>query len=404
MEHNMKIYEIGTGYTAIPAQMSAATEIVVEELTKAFLKMGFPVEILDIASADRAEHALPIREVPVPACFSGTDVQLGLMHKLKRVVYSVCLARALQKLLKAETEKVVLHFHNQYNLFFFLKLTPRALRKKACIAYTNHSGIWRLPWQEIEDTIRKRYFQEAECMHRADLVFVLNPETKENAVKHIGVPEERLVLIANGVNADVYRPLPLAEKQEAREKWGFHNGPVILQVGSVYENKGQLRTAEYLLPLLQKHPDLIYAYAGGIVDAEYQQKLCGFAQDHGLEQQIRYLGMLCPGKELNQLYNAATFLICASAYEGASLVLLEGLAAGIPVLVERNTPFSLGEGCILYTPEDSGKQLADLLSEDASPYKEYCEAARRNAVSRYGWERIAADYTAEFLNRMKSNV
>ena len=32
MEHNMKIYEIGTGYTPIPARMGAATEIVVEEV------------------------------------------------------------------------------------------------------------------------------------------------------------------------------------------------------------------------------------------------------------------------------------------------------------------------------------------------------------------------------------
>ena len=43
MVDNMKIYEIGTGYTPIPARISAATEIVVEELTKAFLKQNIPV-------------------------------------------------------------------------------------------------------------------------------------------------------------------------------------------------------------------------------------------------------------------------------------------------------------------------------------------------------------------------
>ena len=34
----MKIYEIGTGYTPIPAKVAAATESVVEELTKAFMQ------------------------------------------------------------------------------------------------------------------------------------------------------------------------------------------------------------------------------------------------------------------------------------------------------------------------------------------------------------------------------
>ena len=152
----MKIYEIGTGYTPIPAQMGAATEIVVEELTKAFLKCGQQVEIIDIAATDRAQTSLPIREVPVLKCFRGTDVQLGLMHKLKRVAYSVALAGELKKLLKQADEKIVLHFHNQYNLFFFLKMTPQRLRQKALLAYTVHSYIWHDPWEQIETQLKKR--------------------------------------------------------------------------------------------------------------------------------------------------------------------------------------------------------------------------------------------------------
>ena len=125
----MKIYEIGTGYTPIPATMGAATEIVVEELTKAFMQMNVPVEIIDIKAKERKENALPITEVWVPGCFAGTDIKLGIMHKLKRVVYSVCLAQKLKRILKAADEKIVLHFHNQYNMFFFLKLVPQQLRK-----------------------------------------------------------------------------------------------------------------------------------------------------------------------------------------------------------------------------------------------------------------------------------
>ena len=46
----MKVFEIGTGYTPIPATMGAATEIVVEELTKSFMKKGYDVCIVDIKS------------------------------------------------------------------------------------------------------------------------------------------------------------------------------------------------------------------------------------------------------------------------------------------------------------------------------------------------------------------
>lgn len=394
----MKIFEIGTGYTPIPAQISAATEIVVEELTKAFIKQNIPVEIVDIASDNRGVHKLPIREVKVPSCFSGTDVKLGIMHKLKRVVYSIALAAELRRSLRQTKEKTVLHFHNQYNLFFFLKLTPASLRKKAIIAYTNHSGIWRLAWNEIESTITKRYFQEAECMKQADLVFVLNEETKRNAMEHLSVTEDRIVVINNGVNTDVYCPLTEQEREAAKDKFGLQNSRVILQVGSVYENKGQIRSVEYLLPLLKKDKDLVFAYVGGIVDEEYQQQIAAFAQENSLADQVRYLGMVAPGKELNELYNTAVATILPSRYEGFSLVSVESCAAGVPVLVAKEGPIRLGAGSVCYAEETFTQIVEYMLNGSAEQLR---VDARNSAVNNYSWDKIAADYAAEFVQKEK---
>ena len=65
----MKIYEIGTGYTPIPAQVAAATESIVEELTKAFMAQNINVEIIDICAQNRAPHDLPITEVATRSGF-----------------------------------------------------------------------------------------------------------------------------------------------------------------------------------------------------------------------------------------------------------------------------------------------------------------------------------------------
>ena len=394
----MKIYEIGTGYTPIPAQISAATEIVVAELTKAFLKQNIPVEIIDISSDSRAGTELPIREVPVPGVFTGTDVHLGIMHKLKRVVYSVALAGVLKGLLKKTQEKIVFHFHNQYNMFFFLKLVPRKLRERCLVAYTNHSGIWRLSWSEIEETIHKRYFQEAECMKRADLIFVLNEETKQNAMEHLGVAEDKIVVINNGVNTDVYCPLSENEREVAKEKFGLQNSRVILQVGSVYENKGQLRSVEYLLPLLKENKDLVFAYAGGIVDEEYQQQVKTFAEEHGLTEQVRYLGMVSPGKELNELYNTAVATILPSRYEGFSLVSVESCATGVPVLVDKEGPIRLDAGSVCYAEETFTQIVEQMLNGSV---EQLHTDARNSAVKNYSWDKIAADYVAEFVQKEK---
>ena len=392
----MKIYEIGTGYTPIPATMGAATEIVVEELTKAFQKLGEAVQIVDIAAECRAPSNLPIREVKVPGCFSGTDVQLGIMHKLKRVVYSVALAGELTKILKQETEPVVLHFHNQYNLFFFLKLVPASLRKKARIAYTNHSGIWRLEWEKIESIIQKRYFQEAECMRKADVVFVLNEETKKNAMEHLGVSQERLVCIYNGVNTDTYCPLSRDEKQQAKEKWGLQDRKVILQVGSVCENKGQLRALQCLLPLLRDDPDVTYVYAGGVVEEEYQKQIEAFAAKQGVTNQVRYLGMCLPGKALNEIYNVAMATLIMSRYEGFALVAVESLAAGVPVLVEEHGPVQLGGGSVRLRKDNLATEVSNQIFINGATYEQLCRESRVTAVKNYSWEKIARDVLNQF--------
>lgn len=391
----MKIYEIATGYTPVPAQTGAATEIVVEELTKAMLAQEHEVVLVDIKANGRPPHQLPITEVSVPAMFTKADVQLGLMHKLKRVAYSVCLARKLASMLKKETERVVLHFHNQYNLFFFLKLTSKKLREKALIAYTNHSGVWRLPWEQISETISKRYFQERECMLRANIVFALNQETIDNAVRHCGAERDRFVLIGNGVNTDIYSPIAQSEAEAEKNRLGLSGKRIVLQAGSVNENKGQLRALKMLEPLLRQHDDLVYAYVGGVVSEEYHQQLQQYVQENGLAQQVCYLGVVKPGAELNRLYNAADATVCASEYEGFSLVIIEALAAGTPVLISSSSPFSVGAGCIPYTPETFPEVVSkNVLNTERR--QAFSLAARKNAMEAYSWKKISQDYLHHF--------
>lgn len=387
----MKIYEIGTGYTPIPAQTGAATEIVVEELAKAFLKMEIPVEIIDIETQNRAEHNLPIIGVKIPSFFDQSDVKLGIVHKVKRVIYSIALARKLKSILRKISSKVVLHFHNQYNLFFFIKLTSRKLRQKALIAYTNHSGIWRLPWAKIENTIRKRYFQEAVCMKQADIVFALNEETINNAVNHLGVSKERFVKINNGVNVDTYYPLETFKKLAAKELFGLQGRKVVLQVGSIYENKGQHRSLELLAPLMKQNFNLVYVYAGGIVSEEYHERFKQTVVQLGLEEQVFYLGIIEPGHKLNQLYNAADVTICASEYESFGLVIIEALSSGTPVLIDASKPFFFGKGCIQYTKESFAMCIKENVYTEEN-LKTFSRFARENAVQNYSWEKIARDY------------
>ena len=391
----MKIYEIGTGYTPIPAQVAAATESVVEELTKSFIKKGQPVQIIDISTEKRAPHELPITEVKVPRFFTKSDVSLGIVHKLKRVVYSLALASKLKKILKKEEEPIVLHFHNQYNLFFFLKTVSKKKRAKALIAYTNHNGLWSLPWEDTKSILQKRYFQEIEAMKKADVVFVLNRDMKNNVSNALGIPQDKVIQIDNGVNTSLYAPLDENEILNLKSKFELTGKKVIMQVGSVYENKGQGRAIQLLAPLLIQNSDLVYAYVGGIVSQEYFDEVKQTAEELGVKDQVRYLGAVSPGAEMNAFYNLADMTIFLSKYEGFPLVCIESLSAGIPVLICSDNLLDFGEGCVKCSADTAEDIIADYITH-AEKISDIKRKARENAILNYTWDKIAGDYLKQF--------
>ena len=393
----MKIYEIGTGYTSIPAQMGAATEIIVEELTRSFIKLNKDVQIIDIADENRAETDLPIIEVKVPSVFTKADLSLGILHKLKRVVYSVALALKLIRILRQADDEIVLHFHNQYNMFFFLLLVPEKYRKKAKVAYTNHNGYWSLPWEEAEPVLKKRYFQEIECMKKADIVFVLNEQTKQNAVQYLNVDENRIVRINNGVNTEVYKPLTDSEIEQVKAKYNLNNKRIILQIGSVFENKGQKRIIEVLSPLLKKNDDVVFAYVGGIVDENYKEEIDNYIEDNDLTEKVFYLGMAKPGKELNELYNMAEFTVFQSNYEAFGLVVVESLSAGIPVIISIKNFLDFGDGSVDCKYDDIC-EIAEKVFSHPEAIKKISSAARKNALENYTWNKIAEGHLKMFQN------
>ena len=102
--------------------------------------------------------------------------------------------------------------------------------KKATVAYTVHSYIWHGAWNEIASDIKRRYFQERYCVQHADKVFVLNENTKHNLLTHVGVAADRVRLVDNGVNTDVYYPVSDAEKESIKTKLKVSGKKVFVKV------------------------------------------------------------------------------------------------------------------------------------------------------------------------------
>ena len=384
----MVIYEIGTGYTSIPARIGAATEIIVEKLTISMQKSNNKVTLFDIADANRASNGLPIHEVRIPKVLISSDAKLGLQHKLKRVIYSIALARQLKKMIAREKEQFIIHFHNQYNMYFFLKMANKEIRKKVRIAYTVHSYIWTNEWAEIKENIRKRYFQEVYCVKRADYIFVLNDKTKENFINHLDIDETKVYKIGNGVDTNTYFPLEKHIIDNMKAKLEIAQKKIIFQVGSVCERKNQLEAIKELASYMKANREVVYLYAGGIIEQDYQDEIVKYTEESGISEQIIYLGEIVPGAELNKYYNIADLVFFPSKIESFGLVIIEAIAAGSTTLSSSQPLFKLEEGCEVYHNQE---ELENLLHKYLGGDK-IIGQGRKEVIDKYNWDKVTNDY------------
>jgi glycosyltransferase involved in cell wall biosynthesis len=398
MGEKYKIIEIGTGYTSIPAKIGAATEIVVEGLAKAASNQGFDVFVFDINDKNRTENNLNIIEVYVPGFLADTvEYKLGAIHKLKRLVYSFSLTIRLIRFIKIK-QHYVLHFHNQYNFYFFYKICSKNKRKNLKLFYTNHTSIWSKPWNEIEKLISKKYFMESFSMKKADQVFVLNEMTYQNLTNHLNISSNKVKMLPNGVNTELYTKLSSDDKDVAclRTKLNLEDRKALFHAGAVCARKNQLEIIKYLTPLFKQDPRIVFLYAGGIREIEYYNSITDYCSSQKIEKNVVYLGELPPGKILNDHYNLAIGFVFFSKSEGFSLALLEALSAGLPVLLSKNLEINFikgkDNGILIFEKQ---KDFRDIFLTEVYPserQKYHSEKASQFIHRNYSWDSITKLY------------
>ena len=158
---------------------------------------------------------------------------------------------------------------------------------------------------------------------RADQVIVPCAYLKQVVVDW-GVPAEKIRVIYNGVTMPVL--LPWAD---ARAKLNLPSGGLILTVARLVPGKG-LRMLIKLMPKLTEliSPHLKLVIVGDGPDAANLQRM---VENLRLKNKVWLVGKKTP-TELTQYYAAADAFVLNSYSEGFSHVLLEALAAGLPVV------------------------------------------------------------------------
>ncbi len=217
---------------------------------------------------------------------------------------------------------------------------------------------------------------ERRCLvpDRSAVVAVSNG-VRADLVTQVGLDPERVHVIYNGVDADVFTPAD--SRAEARAELDAADRPrspdatVLLFVGHYFQRKG-------LDPVIRAFsraalPNAELWVIGSDEPAPYRR----LARESGVADAVRFLGHR---PNVERYMRAADAFVLPTRYEPFGLVILEALACGTPVVTARSA------GAAELTRDGSEAILLD----DPWDVAELAAALRRLAEARERWPQMSA--------------
>ncbi|GAA2519126.1 glycosyltransferase family 4 protein [Winogradskya humida] len=288
--------------------------------------------------------------------------------------------RLLSRLIRHRPRPDIVHVHaglamtpEIVRLASWLRGIPYVVHLHLMVRPSSRAGALLLP-------VYQRVFYAGFLRHAARVI-CLTEAMRQVAITTFGLRPERVVVVPNGVDIDVFGSVAPQRRAE-RE---------LLFVGrlTAQKNVGLLVEVMAALP-----PDVCLRIVG---DGELREVLERRVAALGLAN-VRFEGRLSPD-QLSPLYQRATAVLMPSTHEGLPLVLLEAMAAGAPVvcsalpeLVEAG-----GDAVVAVAPLTPGKLAAVLLDLLGDPARrERLSHAARTRAAGYGWTEVAARVDAVY--------
>ncbi|MDX2164136.1 MAG: glycosyltransferase family 4 protein [Gammaproteobacteria bacterium] len=260
-------------------------------------------------------------------------------------------ANHVSRYLKKQKFDRVIGFNRMPNLDFYFAGDPCFAKT----AHEKHPVLFKLlPRYRIYASLENSIFS-AESKTQ---ILLLNPSHLDIFREHYKTPKKRFTLLAPGISEDRRRPLNQTEiREQFRKKHDVPaNDKIILMVGSDFKRKGVDRA----LLAFDALPD----------NLKDSTRLWIIGQGQPITHpRVTYWGTR---DDIVNFYATADCLLHVAYQETAGMVLLESLAAGLPVIVTQNcgyAPYIQKASAGMIVPEPFSQEtlnqiLAKVLSEE----------------------------------------
>ncbi len=191
-----------------------------------------------------------------------------------------------------------------------------------------------------------------------------------------GLPNDKLVMVPNGVNPHVYDGLEKEDLRSARLKYALTHEKIVLYVGRLVYEKG-IHILINAIPKILVKVDAKFVIVGS---GYMQEQLSNIVRSMGLEHKVLFTGFV-DEESLLRLQKVADVSVVPSLFEPFGIVALEAMAAKSPVVVS-----------------DTGG-LSEIVNHDVTGVKVY-----PNNTDSLAWGITKILLDDNFRNRIRENA
>ncbi len=205
-----------------------------------------------------------------------------------------------------------------------------------------------------------------------------------------GLPEDKVVMVPNGVNTHVYEDIEKEDLKSFRSRFALPEEKIVLFVGRLVYEKGVHVLINAAPKVLEKVNAKFIIVGSGYM----KEQLWNIVRSMKLEHKVLFAGFL-DEETLLKLQKCADVSVVPSLFEPFGIVALEAMAAKSPVVVSDTGGLSEivdhdSTGVKVYpnNPESLAWGITKILLDES--YKNHIiENAYRKVQEKYNWERIA---------------